>query len=224
MQATAKIEQFQWTFQGTSFSAYFMVLPLNGCDLVLGVQQLQQLGAITWDFLKLEIKFKWTKQKVVFHGLKQGSVKEVKTLNMNKIREKCAQFSMIFVPENNKQEQMSLCSLDVSVTNKHSDSMVGKLILDYQDIFEEPTGLPHFRKNHNHKIPLLEVSNPINQRLCMLSLRRMRLIKQSRICQTMVLFNRILAHMLLSSCDFGKKERWQLEIVYRLQRIEWINC
>lgn len=34
----------------------------------------------------------------------------------------------------------------------------------FPDVFAEPTSLPPFRKNHDHKIQLVEGSNPVNQR------------------------------------------------------------
>jgi hypothetical protein len=37
--------------QGFSFRTDFFILPLAGCDAVLGVQWLHTLGPIIWDFL-----------------------------------------------------------------------------------------------------------------------------------------------------------------------------
>lgn len=45
-----RINNFQWTFRGHQFVADFMVIPLVGHDVVLGVQWLARLGPITWDF------------------------------------------------------------------------------------------------------------------------------------------------------------------------------
>ena len=41
---------------------------------------------------------------------------------------------------------------------------IGEFLHTYADIFEEPKSLPPFRANHNHKIPHLKSSNPVNQR------------------------------------------------------------
>jgi hypothetical protein len=43
--------------QDFSFSAEFFVLPLAGCQVVLGVQWLRTLGPILWDFGKLTMQF-----------------------------------------------------------------------------------------------------------------------------------------------------------------------
>ena len=50
-------KELQWEVQGLIQHSDFMVLPLMGCDLVLGVQWLKTLGPITWDFKILEMQF-----------------------------------------------------------------------------------------------------------------------------------------------------------------------
>lgn len=43
--------------QGVEFCLDVMVLPLGGCDIVLGIQWLCTLGDITWNFDKLKMLF-----------------------------------------------------------------------------------------------------------------------------------------------------------------------
>lgn len=42
--------EFAWTMNKKSFVAEVMLIPLGGCDMVLGVQWLSTLGQINWDF------------------------------------------------------------------------------------------------------------------------------------------------------------------------------
>ena len=42
-----------WETHGLTQRTDFLVLPLKGCDLVLGVKWLKILGPITWDFSSL---------------------------------------------------------------------------------------------------------------------------------------------------------------------------
>lgn len=49
-----KIDKFGWDFQQTSLEADVMLIPLKGCDMVLGVQWLETLGPIVSDYKKLE--------------------------------------------------------------------------------------------------------------------------------------------------------------------------
>ena len=45
----------KWEAQGLTQYTDFLVLPLQGCDLVLGVQWLKSLGPIVWDFGSLNM-------------------------------------------------------------------------------------------------------------------------------------------------------------------------
>ncbi|OMP02165.1 hypothetical protein COLO4_11298 [Corchorus olitorius] len=46
-----------WEAQGLIQCTTFMLLPLSGCDMVLGVKWLVTLGPILWDFSKLTMQF-----------------------------------------------------------------------------------------------------------------------------------------------------------------------
>lgn len=43
--------------QGETFNTIFYLLPLEGCEVVLGIKWLGTLGPITWDFSKLTMHF-----------------------------------------------------------------------------------------------------------------------------------------------------------------------
>jgi hypothetical protein len=49
----------------------FFILPMDGCQVVLGTQWLSTLGPILWDFAKLLMKFPLKNQKLELRGLKQ---------------------------------------------------------------------------------------------------------------------------------------------------------
>lgn len=49
IQGSKFVENFEWTMQGHDFIAYVILFPLVGCDLILGMQWLQNLGSIMWD-------------------------------------------------------------------------------------------------------------------------------------------------------------------------------
>ncbi|KAK0582020.1 hypothetical protein LWI29_020541 [Acer saccharum] len=54
--------------RGFQFQLDFYLLPISGCDIVLGVEWLQSLGAILWNFSKLTMKFSWNGQAVKLTG------------------------------------------------------------------------------------------------------------------------------------------------------------
>ena len=59
----------QLKIQGTLFSVDLNVLPLGGCDVVLGTQWLYSLGQIQWDFKKLTMQFAHHGKSVLLQGL-----------------------------------------------------------------------------------------------------------------------------------------------------------
>ncbi|KAG7572601.1 Neutral/alkaline non-lysosomal ceramidase C-terminal [Arabidopsis suecica] len=126
-----KVDQFHWKFHTTSFVDDFMLIPLGGCDVVLGVQWLRKLGPISWDFNTLEMGFVYEKQKTM---------------------------------PTSTTENMMICAMEAKQEEVEVNPALLSLLQRFQIIFEEPKALPPFRENHNHRIPLLEGSNHVNQR------------------------------------------------------------
>jgi hypothetical protein len=58
--------------QGTEFLVELYILPLAGCDVVLGIHWLRMLGPILWDFATLSMEFEYADHKCVLRGLQQG--------------------------------------------------------------------------------------------------------------------------------------------------------
>ena len=54
--------------QGFQFHLDCFLLPVSGCDIVLGVEWLRSLGFIWWDFSKLTMQFTWKGQNVQLTG------------------------------------------------------------------------------------------------------------------------------------------------------------
>ena len=63
-----------WEVQGLQQQTDFFVLPLQGCDLVLGVQWLKTLGPIIWNFHTLTMQFRVDEVDVNLKGLKGGAI------------------------------------------------------------------------------------------------------------------------------------------------------
>ncbi|KAI4303037.1 hypothetical protein MLD38_038717 [Melastoma candidum] len=62
------LKQFEWEMQGHTFSADFYVLSLQGCEMILGVKWLTQLGDIIWNFQSSRMAFAWAGKEVVLQG------------------------------------------------------------------------------------------------------------------------------------------------------------
>nr|CAD1843957.1 unnamed protein product [Ananas comosus var. bracteatus] len=76
---------FKWKMQGLEFKADLLLLPLRGCDMVLGVQWLKQLGPILWDFSKLRMEFQFQGQKIVLRGSSGPSLKVIEGKQLKKM-------------------------------------------------------------------------------------------------------------------------------------------
>lgn len=122
------------------------------------------LGPITWDFQKLEMQFKWESKRVSLQGISPNSVREVKAKRLESAQEDDIQLHMIYAYEEGEGEPISLNAVRTEGTDMGSLVELEELTEQFQDIFEEPSSLPPFRKDHNHKIMLKEGSNPVNQR------------------------------------------------------------
>ncbi|XP_076928786.1 uncharacterized protein LOC143592869 [Bidens hawaiensis] len=58
MSCTKVCENVQWMMQGKWFKTNVLLIPLTNYDMVLGIQWLQSLDDITWNFKDLTMKFK----------------------------------------------------------------------------------------------------------------------------------------------------------------------
>ncbi|GFS46186.1 hypothetical protein Acr_00g0100660 [Actinidia rufa] len=74
--STATCKGFKWEMQGVIFQTDMRVLPLKGCDMVLGIQWLATLGPVKWDFKNLSMDFTLNNRRHVLRGGKQGELKE----------------------------------------------------------------------------------------------------------------------------------------------------
>lgn len=63
-----------WKTQGFKFIVGFILLQLNGCDMVLGLQWLLFLGFITWNFNSLTMSFAQGEDLCTLRGIQPGSI------------------------------------------------------------------------------------------------------------------------------------------------------
>ncbi|KAF7140896.1 hypothetical protein RHSIM_Rhsim06G0107000 [Rhododendron simsii] len=137
----ALVKNLQWTMQGTDFTSEVRLLPLGGCDMVLGVQWLSTLGPVLWDFKNLQIQFSVFGKKLTLTGDLATDVRLVDAKKMQHLLNKQSPGMLA-----------QLCSIQ-AVPSKvvHPDLL--QLLHTFDDVFMEPKGLPPFR-SHDHQIPL----------------------------------------------------------------------
>ena len=74
-----------WESQRVLQTTDFLLLPLRGCDLVLGVQWLQTLGLITWDFNALIMRFTLKDSVVTLQGIQGSTVQMASKKQLSKL-------------------------------------------------------------------------------------------------------------------------------------------
>ncbi|KAD3068970.1 hypothetical protein E3N88_36850 [Mikania micrantha] len=154
-------KDFQWLMQGNWFKADMLVIPLSTYDIVLGIQWLQTLNDISWNFKNLTMKFTVANKCI---ELKGANVNIVTMCSMEKVN------SIVSTPNQLIHGQLfSLKLVNNDECFQHQPKVEGiqnskelqRLLDEFQDIFEVPKGLPPSR-DCDHKIKLKDDSIQLN--------------------------------------------------------------
>ncbi|GJV55960.1 retrotransposon-related protein [Tanacetum coccineum] len=159
---TSKCKQFHWQLQGVDFCSDVMLLPLSGCEMVLGIQWLATLGDIKCNFKELRMEFMYQSKKMVLRGTPKSNLEWMpnnKQLKMDR-QGKQPEFS-----------SMQLCVFpcaEVSLMRLEGLSMeiqpeLQTVVEEFMDVFDVPKDLPPSRPC-DHRIPLIKDANPVNVR------------------------------------------------------------
>jgi hypothetical protein len=155
LSSKGKCSEVQVWLQNTMFIVEFFLLDLSGYDAVLGAQWLRNLGPILWDFSQLYMSFQWQGQKITLEGLASPRDKLLEAPKMVKQLRK--QQEGVFVQVFSIQLGDEQCCPEVK------EPELLQLLESFQEMFEEPRKLPPTRR-HDHQIPLVEGSGPVNVR------------------------------------------------------------
>eukprot|EP00253_Pinus_taeda_P018518 PITA_18518 len=127
-------------------------IPMGGVDVVLGVQWLQSLGTIAFNFQELFIKFSMAGKEVELRGIAGKPGKLISSNSIAKLLKK-EQRGVI----------AQLCSLDVSTLESSTSLDLQKVLDNHCKVFKIPKGLPPIF-DHDHAIHLILGSVPPNIR------------------------------------------------------------
>nr|GEZ34527.1 hypothetical protein [Tanacetum cinerariifolium] len=145
---------FTWSLQGEKFITSVMLLPLGGCEMVLGMEWLSTLGDISCNFKDLRMSFKYTNKTL--RGTQIATIQWMKGKQVGKMLEsnsvKCCSMSVCMYPPTLLQLEGKLIM-----------SNLNPILQEFEDVFVVPNGLPPNR-SHDHRIPLKEGTQPINIR------------------------------------------------------------
>lgn len=157
MRCTTWVPNFTWKLQNEEFSTDVYLLPLNACDVVLGVHWLSTLGDIKWHFAKLTMQFHHQGRSMTLRGATTPKLSLLKASKFDKIVQEEASLAIMQVcVEGNKAE------LSADLEQHQPD--LQELLSQHASVFAESMGLPPHRPGYDHHIILKEGTNPINIR------------------------------------------------------------
>lgn len=155
----AQCKYFCWKMQGECYMVDVLLIELDTYDMVLGVQWLAQLSDITWNFNKLKMKFQYEGREHTLSGMPKPGIQLVDSEGLSKALVKNEQVAALQIW---RLEGVSCFNISLEKSPEPIEA-VDSLLLEYQDIFEEPRGLPPSR-THDHRIVLKEGASPVNSR------------------------------------------------------------
>ncbi|XP_026459345.1 uncharacterized protein LOC113360006 [Papaver somniferum] len=124
--------QLQWTMQQQQFATYLRLIPLGGCDILLGADWLRTLGDVTFNLAKLSIYFLHKGQVITLQGT--STKPTIMLLSGNAMKN--------FIKKNTP----ALVGQFFSITMTHPPATIPtpiqELLNKFSDVFEEPTQLP----------------------------------------------------------------------------------
>ncbi|XP_026441777.1 uncharacterized protein LOC113340943 [Papaver somniferum] len=151
--STGICSNLQWSMQGHTFVEILRLLPLGGCDIVLGADWMRTLGDVVFNFYKLTISFKYHNKKITLQGTSPSS--SLLMVSGESVKKLFSTTSHGIVGH--------LFSISLTPDPPTTPANLQPLLHDFQDIFQEPTKLPP-QRSLDHKIPLQPLSSPVNQR------------------------------------------------------------
>ncbi|KAK8938871.1 hypothetical protein KSP39_PZI011490 [Platanthera zijinensis] len=170
--SSQKVEEFQWCMQGVCFTSEMLVLPLGGCEVVLGVQWLITLGVVHWDFKNLQMEFVSQGRKVSLRGSQSTTGTWTKQQRMHKLILKGGgQCSMMAVCSITPQHDPAAEGYGLRMEGSSGGADLGEprsgqleaVLAEFDDVFGEPRNLPPNR-GHEHHIRLKDDKADINLR------------------------------------------------------------
>ncbi|XP_026384957.1 uncharacterized protein LOC113280560 [Papaver somniferum] len=151
--STGICSKLQWSMQGHKFVEDMQVLPLGGCDIVLGAYWLKTLGDLLFNFSKLSVSFKYHNKKITLHGLTpKNSLLMMSGEGVKK-----------FFSKTSHGIVGHLFSISTPTTQPITLPELLPILDEYQDIFQEPNQLPP-KRSLDHSIPLQTNVAPVNKR------------------------------------------------------------
>ena len=139
--------------QGVEFQADVLILPIEGSQLVLGIQWLVMLGPILWDFNKLRMEFTVRGKKVVLRGSPQPKLQLMSGKSLLKAlqlpTEMCKAQLCSLMGQLVEQNETVVSELVPDQLNERQQEQLNQLLQNYEEAFKVVNTLPPIR-SHDH--------------------------------------------------------------------------
>jgi hypothetical protein len=147
------------TLQGHSFTTDFYLIPLAGCDVVLGVAWLRTLGPILWDFTLMTMAFEQDRQSIILQGLAPSGFTLEDGASFLRSSPSCNKGFLLHLWSGSP----SSFSLTLQASTWASLQLpLQALLAEFESVFTTPQGLPPQRSRDNQII--LTDSTPVSVR------------------------------------------------------------
>lgn len=150
---TEFIPDCYWSCQGASFNTAMKVIPLHCYDVILGIEWLQSQSPmhVDWNAKWIEVNQEKTKRKLF--GVTADTTK-CHLMSQAELQVAGQQGSLWYF--------VQVYAVDHQVS-KTTPPVICQLVTNYEELFQEPKGLPPQRL-YDHKIPLLPGATPAKLR------------------------------------------------------------
>ncbi|XP_060190417.1 uncharacterized protein LOC132619575 [Lycium barbarum] len=151
---TSHCKGFTWKMHGRSFQEDLLLIPIGGCDLVLGNNWMKKHNPTKFDHEKKCVTIGRKGNKLVLQGItEEGRLSMMISKSISKVLKKghtlIAHLFMMSVEVQQGQEQI--------------EEVIQDVISQYPDVFAEPKTLPPIR-TLDHCIPLKPGAMPVSLR------------------------------------------------------------
>lgn len=157
MQCTQEVSGCSWYTQGHTFSTSFKVLPLGAYDVILGMDWLEYHSPMLIDWPRRRMQIQDSGCTIVLQGVKtqHQSCALLSSIQMDSIQRNAAvEFAIQLCFKDEAEPEITLQAQEL-----HPDLV--QLLLEFDDIFSEPTELPP-RRECDHTVPLIPGAQPVN--------------------------------------------------------------
>ncbi|GJW56364.1 gypsy/ty3 retroelement polyprotein [Tanacetum coccineum] len=139
--SNAVCKNFEWQLQGETFYTDMMILPLGGCEMVLGIQWLATLGDIKCNFSKFRMEFMYKDKKLTLMGTPKAAIQWLDGKNHNKKFEGTsnAELLMFCVYPNT---WVKLLNMKGQAKKNEISPNLFVVVDTFADVFAMPTELP----------------------------------------------------------------------------------